>query len=421
MTREHFTDEAFDQLMSTWLDERAHGPAAEPVLDAALSRTRQARPLPRWLLRERWIPMPLKTQFALAPRLAPTLLILGLLLALAVAIALVGSQRRVPPPFGLAAPGSVAFVADGDIWTANPDGSKRVQLTSDQRIDGFPTFSRDGTRIAFRRINAENSRPDWQDWGDVMVAAADGGNPIVVEADVHSPSPISWSADGRYIVYPRTVDGVDQVFIAATDGSMRRQVTTDEQDNWAPTLSPDGTTIAFVKSNIGIFVIQTDGTGEGQIAPGPIDEFESAEWSPDGSTLLYAARASDTDQDIWSVGLDGEPARQLAPAPGNDYGASWSPDGQWIAYLGSDGGRVTVARADGSDPHAISEPGDWYWPQWSPDARHVLAVDGRTGGGQPVVAILDPLGVSPMTSFAIPDVSGFGRADFASWQRLALP
>ena len=182
MTRERFTDEAFDQLMSTWLDERAHGPAAEPVLDAALSRTRQARPLPGWLLRERWIPMPLKTRVRLVPRLAPTLLILGLLLALAVAIALVGSQRRVPPPFGLAAPGSVAFVADGDIWTANPDGSKRVQLTSDQRIDGFPTFSRDGTRIAFRRINAENSRPDWQDWGDVMVAAADGGNPIVLEA-----------------------------------------------------------------------------------------------------------------------------------------------------------------------------------------------------------------------------------------------
>ena len=55
MTRERFTDESFDQLMSTWLDERAHGPAADPVLDAALSRTRRARPLPGWLLPERWL------------------------------------------------------------------------------------------------------------------------------------------------------------------------------------------------------------------------------------------------------------------------------------------------------------------------------------------------------------------------------
>ena len=271
MTRERFTDEAFDQLMSTWLDERAHGPAADPVLDAALSRTRQARPLPGWLLPERWLPMPLTTRFATGPRLAPILLILGLLLALAVAIALVGSQRRLPPPFGLAAPGVVAFVADGDLWTANPDGSNRVRLTTDPRIDGFPVFSRDGTRIAFKRLPVDNSRPDWEDWGDIVVADADGGHPIVLDADVHSPSPMTWSGDGRSLVYSRSVDGVDQVFIAATDGSTRRQVTTGGQDNWGPTLSPDGRTIAFVKSNIGIFVIQTDGTGERQIATGPIE------------------------------------------------------------------------------------------------------------------------------------------------------
>jgi TolB protein len=235
---------------------------------------------------------------------------------------------------------------------------------------------------------------------------------------------MTWSGDGRYLVYSRTVDGVDQVFIAATDGSMRRQVTNDGQDSWAPTLSPDGRTIAFVKGYprvVGIFVIQTDGSGERSITTGAIDEFEFAEWSPDGSALLYAARASDGDQDVWPAGLDGAPSRHLIAAPGNHYGATWSPDGLRIAYLGSDGGRVTVALADGSDPHSISEPGDWFWPQWSPDARHVLAVDGRNGGGQPIVAILDALGIAPMTSLAIPDVPGFGRADFASWQRLALP
>jgi len=422
MTRERFTDEVFDQLMSTWLDERAHGPAADPVLDAALSRTRRARPLPGWLLPERWLPMPLTSRFASVPRLVPVLLVLGLLLAFAVAIALVGSQRRLPPPFGLAAPGVVAFAADGDLWTANPDGSNRVRLTTDPRIDGFPVFSRDGTRIAFKRLPVENARPDWEDWGDVVVADVDGRNPIVLDPDVHSPSPMSWSGDGRFLVYSRTVDGLDQVFVAATDGSIRRQVTTDGQDIWGPTLSPDGRTIAFVKSNVGIFVIQTDGTGERQIAPGPIEQFEFAEWSPDGATLLYSARSGGDSPDVWSVGLDGEQPERLVATPDEEYGATWSPDGHWIAYLSWTGGhRVTVARADGSNPRPISEPGAWRYPQWSPDARHVLAVDWRSGGSQPIVAILDPFGNVPMTSFAIPDVSGLGRADFASWQRLALP
>jgi Tol biopolymer transport system component len=355
----------------------------------------------------------------------PVLLLLGLLLAIAVALAIVGSQRRLPPPFGLAAPGVVAFVADGDVWTADPDGSNRVQLTTDARIDGFPTFSRDGTRIALKRLPAENSKPDWQDWGDIVVADADGSNQIVLDAEVHSPSPISWSADGQRVVYSRTVDGFDQVFLAATDGSTRRQITTDRRTNWAPILSPDGRTIAFMKgwrAPVGIYIIRIDGTGERRVTHDSVLGFDSMEWSPDGTTILYAAGPADSGQRLWSVGLDGEPERLLVDTPRSDFGPTWSPDGLSIAWLSQAPGgviRVMVAGADGSNKLSISEPGDWFLPQWSPDARHVLAVDGRTGGGQPIVAILDPLGVEPMTSFEIPDVSGVGRADFGSWQRLA--
>jgi hypothetical protein len=130
-TRAH-RNKALDHHVA-WLDRR-HGPAADPVLDAALSRTRRTRQLPGWLLPERWLPMRLATRMASVPRLVPVLLIIGLLLAAAVAVAIVGSQRRLPPPFGLAAPGLVAFVADGDLWTANPDGSNRARLTTDPRI-----------------------------------------------------------------------------------------------------------------------------------------------------------------------------------------------------------------------------------------------------------------------------------------------
>ncbi len=78
-----------------------------------------------------------------------------------------------------------------------------------------------------------------------------------------------------------------------------------------------------------------------------------------------------------------------------------------------------VANADGSSPHPISGFGSWYQPQWSPDGRHVLAVDGRSGGGEPIVAILDPSGHEATASFALPEASGVGRADGPSWQRLA--
>jgi len=426
MTLERMPDRAIDQLMTAWLDDRARGPEADPVLEAVLARTTRTRPLPGWLLPERWLPTQLTARLQPIPRLAPILLLIGLLLAASIAIYVVGSQRRLPPPFGLAAPGLVAFIADGHIWTANPDGSDRVQLTTDQRSDSFPVFSRDGTRIAFKRLPAPDSKLYWEEWGDVIVADADGRNAIVLDAMVHAPSPISWSPDGRFIVYSRTIGTVDQVFMAATDGSLKRQITSGPQFNWGPIVSPDGRTIAFVRgfpSIVGIYVVQSDGTGEQRLTSVRIDSFDLAEWSPDGTTLLFGARMVDEeDENLWTVALDGKPERRIVGSPADDMGPTWSPDGLWIAYLSTLVGgqtQVMVAGPDGSDPHPISDPGDWSYPQWSPDARHVLAVDGRLGGGQPTAMILDPLGKSPASSFALPGGAMNGPPDFPGWQRQA--
>ena len=38
---------------------------------------------------------------------------------------------------------------NGEIWTMNADGSGRLQLTSNSAIDQEPSFSADGTKIAF--------------------------------------------------------------------------------------------------------------------------------------------------------------------------------------------------------------------------------------------------------------------------------
>ena len=200
--------------------------------------------------------------------------------------------------------------------------------------------------------------------------------------------------------------------------------------SWGPSLSPDGRTIAFVigaDAPYALVVIQTDGTGERQITTRPFKAFDIAEWSPDAATLLFTARNADGNADVLEVGRDGNPERTILGTPDNDFAATWSPDGARIAYLRGDygngnvvsRGRVMVAGADGSKPVAISETGDGYYPQWSPDARHVLAVDGRLSGGQPIVAILDPVDGHPAATFSLPDVPGLGRADLPSWQRLA--
>jgi TolB protein len=366
-----------------------------------------------------------RVAFQPVPRAAVLLAVVGLLVIVVLAAIVVGSQRRLPPPFGLARPGDVAFVADGHIWTADPDGSNQVQLTFDERTDLTPIYSLDGTKIAFKRLPAPGSVSNWEEWGDLIVAGADGANPVVIDAMIEAPSPVRWSADGRFIVYSKIVGEVDQIVVAASDGTSKLVVTTGRQANWGPGFHPDGRTITFMKGFpdiIGIYSIDVDGTNERRLTNVPIGDQNGLEWSPDGGTLLFSAGKSDeATEDIWAVGLDGRSDRRIIARVGSDNSPTWSPDGARIAYLNWSpaGVRVMVANPDGSDAHQISELGKWFGPQWSPDGLHVLAVDGRQNGAQPIVAILDPAGHDPPSSFALPDASGLGRADQSSWQRLA--
>lgn len=429
MTRRLDSSEAFDALIASWLDERAHGPAADDVVDRVVARTLRTRVLPAWLVLDRWLPARLAQRPGQGSRLVPVLLLIVLaLLAAGLLAVAIGSQRRLPPPFGPAAPGSVAFTASGHIWTANRDGTSLRQLTADSRIDFAPTFSRDGTRIAFKRLPVPNSKSDWQDWGDVIVANADGSHPVVIDADVHSPSPVTWSPDDRFIVYSRTVDGLDQVFVAASDGTSVQQLTTGSEAGWGPVLSPDGRTVAYVRGAdtdmIGLYAIGIDGSSDRRLTTYPIDMFELAEWSVDNSSLMYGAiTGHDAYEAIWIVGLDGRPERRLVRTS-RDGGPTWSPDGRWIAFihrLPSGENQVMVAGADGSNPRSISDPGQWSNPYWSPDARNVLAVDGQSSGsgGSLVAAIFDPFGTSPTTTFALPGQAGTGPPDLPGWQRRA--
>ena len=91
----------------------------------------------------------------------------------------------------------------------------------------------------------------------MIVADADGGNAVVIDRMIEAPSPITWSADGRFIVYSKIVGEVDQVVVAATDGSSIRVVTGGPEANWGPALNPTAT-IAIVKGFplvLGIFAI----------------------------------------------------------------------------------------------------------------------------------------------------------------------
>ncbi len=99
----------------------------------------------------------------------------------------------------------------------------------------------------------------------------------------------------------------------------------------------------------------------------------SADISPDGKRLVFGARG-----DIFTVPAKSGTTRNLTQSSGaHDRNATWSPNGQWIAYLSDQSGEyeIYIQKQDGSEPPTkLTTGGDTYKFDivWSPDSKKIL-------------------------------------------------
>jgi Tol biopolymer transport system component len=372
--------------------------------------------------------------------LAIGLAVVILLLLATTVLILVGSRRQLPPPFGPAANGHIAFVAENHVFLADPDGSNRRQISFEPGRQANPVFSRDGTRLAWQRYG---TGPDAAERGtaDVLVADADGSRQRVIAANVSGLSHIAWSPDGTLIAFSGSVDGGRSgAMIAPSDGSAPPSVFMTADSPWDPTWSPDGTRLA-VGTSRGLVVVNRDGSDPVVVTRSRFAEVgersEIADWSPDGTMLLFTAFTGDPSipppepyvpytQEVYVVALDGTPERLLSADSERSRDAVWSPDGTRIAYMraGSGSGpNVWITDASGGQARVL--PGDfgWYQPIWSPDGTKVVVTDDTPGpsdlAGPAVRVILDVAGTDAPIVIPAAGVAPYDPPDWAaSWQRV---
>jgi len=367
--------------------------------------------------------MQLTMRRATAPRLAPLLLLVGLLIAaLLAAFVYVGSRPKVPPPFGVANNGRIAFLSDNQIYSVEPDGSGLLQLTKDPFGAATPVFSHDGTRIAYKRLSVDNPADDPTLYGDLVVSNADGSNPIAIETGVIGMSPTVWSPDDREVLWTGTtiLDTPEQVFIASADGSSRPvRVGDPSTSNWGPNWSPDSSNIAYV-SDTDYYVMNRDGTGIRKVNQRTFAEQGGGGWKPDGSGLVFEA-GDQGNHNLWLVGLDGRPERALAISLRMETSPAFSPDGKWVAFMRADPDlrwyQVVVNEADGSGERTLPGKYGYSGLMWSPDGKGLLV-----GGADPsVVYKLDPFGSAEGEILDLPGSLQLsnGAAELPAWQRRA--
>jgi len=102
-------------------------------------------------------------------------------------------------------------------------------------------------------------------------------------------------------------------------------------------VSPDGSQIAFGSKQGGssyqhIYVMNVDGTGQ-RLLLDVTGNKSSAEWSGDGTFLLFSINSIPGRDTIWSVKANGTGAGNIYTGPGSScYSPVFSPDGELVVY-----------------------------------------------------------------------------------------
>jgi Tol biopolymer transport system component len=254
------------------------------------------------------------------------------------------------------------------IFTMNPDGSDRRQLTfGGDNI--YPAWSKDGTRLAFSSDRTGvheiwTMNPDGSDVHQI----SHGGSAGALGAFVPE-----WSYDGTRIAYTYVDPGAfgPEVWVMNADGSDARRLTATPQSpngpTWSlqPTWEPGDQRIYYASTSGGdsqIWGMFADGQGQDQKTDGlgaGYPQANAPQFSRDG-TLAFWSGLETQYGEVWKVRFSSPPLGPVrlteTPDPLNSDNPAWSPDGSKITFdssLQGNGVSIWIMNADGSGPQLL--------------------------------------------------------------------
>jgi Tol biopolymer transport system component len=207
----------------------------------------------------------------------------------------------------------VAMGANKHIWVMNADGTGLRQVTSGNLSEGAPSWSPDGRWIAFSSARTG--------YDQVWVLPTTGGRIRRVSHRRTSCASPAWSPDGKWIAYS-CVLGFPKLVVARVGGRTDRVVTraanVTAEDH--PAWTPNSRTLLFTRSNgvhlDGVYSVSSSGRSLRRLVPAGREPTVS----PDGSRLAFVR-----DNHLWIAARNGAGARPVTSGPVAEAEPDWGP------------------------------------------------------------------------------------------------
>jgi len=252
-----------------------------------------------------------------------------------------------------------------DIYKMDLSTGTETRLTTDEHVDDYPAVSPDGKTIVFQS--------DRDGDFDIYAMDIDGSNVRQLTNNTVLDNVPSWSPDGKQIIFSSDTrnDGTFDIYSMQPDGTGLQLIFSNQQRNSHPRYNADMTELVFTtgtprdssKWEIGHYVLASQQYT--QLTNNDTRD-RSPCYSPDGKQILFLTagigdRQALGDSALATMNADGSDAKILYDGVGLEWGADYSPDGQYISFstvaASTERDEVFIMKADGSNIVQVTSQG----------------------------------------------------------------
>jgi len=265
---------------------------------------------------------------------------------------------------------------ESQIWLADIDGTNRRQITFVGTANANPTWSPDGTELAFTSVR-EGNTPNVI----AILPITTGGEARVLTQSLFPALSLAWSPDGTTIAYPKPVDPENPDETPLDPKAPAKVRVVREYDYKLDGIGYRGET------RNQLFTIDV-ATGERRQLTSGLNDYMTPEWAPD-STKIATSRWEGNPLDAHPAIIDAATGEVTVLGESGFFSGPphWSPDGSKIvADLGLYTYTVTDLETNttriispdlGFTPDGVYNPGGR--PIWIDDEE--ILVQGQIGAG----------------------------------------